>query len=291
MKIGLIDVDSKIPNLALMKISAYHKKQGNIVEFYKPLLKSTYNMVFASKIFTHSNFHYLPKHVKIGGSGYCLNTKLDDEIEHIYPDYSLYDCNYAMGYITRGCNNKCPFCIVWKKEGKLHKHADLKEFWKDQKEIMLLDNSLTDYEHADLELKKIADLGIKLNLSQGFNVRTITPKIARILSEIKLWPSKQWHIAWDNIHDEKRVLKGIKILNDAGIKNWKIMCYVLVGFNTSQKQDLYRINKLEEIGVDPFVMTYVKDKYTRTLSKWCNRKPIFKTNPDFHEYIKQLKNY
>ena len=196
-----------------------------------------------------------------------------------------------MVYLTRGCDNKSPFSIVWKKEGILHKSANLCDFWKDQEKIMLLDNSLTDYIRAEFELEQIRDLGIKLNLSQGFNIRTITPKIAKILSEIKLWPTKQWHIAWDNIKEEEKILKGIKILNWAGIKSWKIMCYVLVGFNSSMKQDLYRINTLEKLGIDPFVMPYVKNKYTRTLSKWCNRKPIFKTNPDFFKYIKQLKNY
>lgn len=291
MKIGLIDVDSKIPNLVLMKLSAFYKQKGYEVEFFKPLLKSQYDCIIASKIFDFSKNKYIPKETIKGGSGYNLSIKLEEEIEHIYPDYSLYNCDYAIGYITRGCNNNCSFCIVPKKEGKLHYHAPLQEFWKDQKKLMLLDNSLTDYKNAEFELTQIKDLNLRLNLSQGFNVRTITFKIAKILSEIKLWKSKQWHIAWDNIHEEKKVLNGIKILNQAGIKSWRIMCYVLVGFNSSQKQDLHRINTLEKLGVDPFVMTYVKNKYTRTLSKWCNRKPIFKTNPDFHEYVKLLKNY
>ncbi len=180
-------------------------------------------------------------------------------------------------------------CIVPKKEGTLHKHADLEEFWKDQEKLMLLDNSLTDYKNANFILEKIRDLGIKLNLTQGFNIRTISLKTAKILSEIKLWRGKQWYIAWDNIHDEKQVFDGIKILNAAGIKNWKIMCYVLIGFNTSIKQDLYRINKLESIEIDPFVMSYIKNPYTRTIGKWCNRKQIFKQNPNFFEYVKNKK--
>ena len=291
MKIGLIDVDSKIPNLALMKLSAFYKQKGYDVELFQPIFKFKYDYIFASKIFDFSKNKYIPKRTIKGGSGYYLNVELDNEIEHIYPDYSLYNCNYAMGYLTRGCINKCPFCIVWKKEGILHKHSKLQEFRKDQKKIMLLDNSLTDYKHAMVELIQIRDLGLKLNLTQGFNIRTISPKIAKILSEIKLWKDKFWYIAWDNIHDEKKIFNGIKILNQAGIKNWKLMCYVLVGFNSSIKQDLYRINKLEKIGVDPFVMAYSKNAYTRALSKWCNRKPIFKTNPDFYEYIKSKKNY
>jgi hypothetical protein len=292
MKIGLINVDSKIPNLALMKISGYFKARNHQVEWFKPLYASSFDKVFASKIFTFTpDYGYYPVNVIKGGSGYDLNKVLHRDVEHQFPDYTLYDMDYAMGYLTRGCYNKCPFCIVPQKEGRLHKHADLDEFWDEQNKIMLLDNSLTDFIEAESLLTQIKDLGLRLNLSQGFNVRTIQPKIAKILSEIKLWPTKQWHIAWDNINEKDKVLKGIRTLNNAGIKNWKIMCYVLVGFNTSQKQDLHRINLLEKLGVDPFVMTYVKNKYTRTLSKWCNRKPIFKTNPDFLQYTKLLKNY
>lgn len=284
MRIGLIDIDSKIPNLALMKLSSYHKGMGDNVEFYSPL--KVYDKIYASKIFRHTRYICgLPKGTIKGGSGFGLQNKLPDIIEHIYPDYSLYNCDYAMGYLTRGCINNCEFCIVRKKEGALHKHADLEEFWNGQNHLLLLDNSLTDYKYADKELQKIIDNNIKLNLSQGFNVRTIKPYIAELLSKIKLWHGKQWHIAWDNINDETKILKGIDILNNAGIKNYKLMCYVLIGFNTSMDEDLYRINKLKELGIDPFIMPYVNNGYTKKIARWCNHKAIFKTT-DFCDYKK-----
>lgn len=286
VKIGLIDVDSKIPNLALMKLSAYHKARGDHVEFFSPLFN--YDKIYASKIFTKSEYNYFPKNTIKGGSGVSLDSKLPDHIEHIYPDYSLYqEIDYAMGYLTRGCINKCPFCIVWKKEGKLHKHADLEEFWDGQKKVMLLDNALTDFENAEYELKKIRDLGLRLNLTQGFNVRTIKSETAKILSEIKLWKGKQWHIAWDNFHDEKSIMKGIRILNQAGIKNWKIMCYVLVGFKSSPREDVHRVLKLDKMGIDPFVMCYEKNKFTKHLARWCNRPQIRRSsNSDLKKYLK-----
>ena len=119
--------------------------------------------------------------------------------------------------------NHCPFCLVPRKEGKLQKVGELREFWNGQKKIMLLDNCLTDYKEAIPILSELRDLNVKLNLTQGFNIRTITPRVANIFAEIKLWRNKQWHIAWDHPKDETKVFEGIRVLNSAGIKNWKIM--------------------------------------------------------------------
>lgn len=282
MKIGLLDIDSKIPNLALMKISAFHKQHHDLVKWWNAF--ESFDKIYGSKIFKSSTFSYLPKNIIMGGSGIDLTSKLSDEIEHIYPDYSLYKIDYAMGYLTRGCNNACPFCIVHKKEGFLHHHAQLEEFWKDQSKIMLLDNSLTDFDCA-MDLWKIIDYGLQLNLCQGFNIRTIKPEIAMLLAKIKLWKGKQWKIAWDNFLDKERVLNGIKILNNTGIKNYQIMCYVLVGYNSTKEQDLERITILDKLDLDPFVMPYTKTDYTQKLARWCNR-PQIRHSCSFQDYSK-----
>lgn len=290
MKIGLVDVDSKIPNLALMKISAFHKQKGDEVKFWN--FFESFDKIYLSQIFTNSRFHYKTKNMVWGGSGISLETKLPDEIEHCYPDYNLYDIEYAMGYITRGCVNKCSFCIVWRKEGKLHFHAPLEEFWDGQEKVMLLDNAITDSPLGIRELKKIQQKGIRLNLTQGFNVRKITPEKAEILAKIKLWKKKQWYIAWDFPKDRLKVLNGIEILNQAGIKNWKIMCYVLVNFNTTFDEDMNRIKELKKLGVDPFVMIYSGNplkKKTHALARWCNRKQLF-NSCSFEEFFNQNKN-
>lgn len=292
MKIGIIDVDSKIPNLALMKISAYHKEKSDQVEWFQPLFANSYDKVYASKIFTNSkNLGYVPKNAILGGSGYDLKLELPRQIEHIYPDYSLYpQMDYAMGYTTRGCINNCPFCIVRKKEGYLHRGSPLKEFWSNQEKIMLLDNCLTDHPSAKFILNQIRENNLRLKLCQGFNIRTMKKSMAKILSKIRLWKDGRWYIAWDNIHDEKKIFEGIELLNNAGIKNWKLMCYVLIGYNSTPKQDLYRINKLETLGIDAYAMPYVKNDYTNALAKWCNRKQLI-NSCSFEAYIKERTNY
>jgi hypothetical protein len=274
VKIGLIDVDSKYPNLALMKISAWYKSQNHNIKWWNAF--EVFDLIYASQVFTKSKNHYLPKNCVIGGSGVSLESRLSEEIEHIYPDYNLYKIDYAMGYLTRGCINKCPFCIVWRKEGNLHKHAALQEFWHGQEKLMLLDNALTDYDHAEVELEQIRDEGLRLNLTQGFNIRTIKESTASILADIYMWEKySQWHISWDNINEESMIRQGLDLLERVGIRPYKMMCYVLCGFNTTPDQDLYRIKQLKEWGIDPFVMPFRKSPYLNALTKWCNRKQLF----------------
>lgn len=148
MNIGLIDVDShNFPNLALMKISAYHKDRGDSVEWWNGL--KHYDIVYKSKVFddTYSqDMDYVINADKIfkGGTGYGLDNYLPDEIEHYMPDYGLYGIkDRAFGHLTRGCPRGCPFCIVKQKEGNVHTVADLSEFWWGQKEIVLMDSNIT----------------------------------------------------------------------------------------------------------------------------------------------------
>lgn len=289
--VGLYPIDSKIPNLPLMKISAWHKSIGDRTMLYRKYTK--FDIIYISKIFSKSSTRSIPLNFKckkiFGGSGYSITNKLPHKIEHIYPDYSLYKIDYAMGFLTRGCINNCPFCIVPKKEGRLHRHASITEFWNEQKKVMLLDNALSDFEPAWSDLEITRDNGVKVDICQGFNVRTVKPRFAKLLSELKRWNNKQWKIAWDNINDEEKIIRGIEILNKSGIKNYMIMCYVLVGFNSSIKQDLYRIEKLDKLGIDPFVMIYNKNKLLSHLARWCNR-PQIRHSCSFLEYIKGDNN-
>jgi hypothetical protein len=129
MKIGIYDVDSKIPNLALMRISAFHKAKGDEVEHYIPLLHETYDQVYASKIFDFSDGSYLRDDMILGGTGIDLKTELDPEIDAFDPDYSLYDYPHSIGFAMRGCRFKCGFCVVPRKEGKAHSVSSIEQIW------------------------------------------------------------------------------------------------------------------------------------------------------------------
>lgn len=281
MNIGIVSVDSKMPNLALMKISAYHKNQGDTVEFYNPLFSKNIDLIYASKVFSNSpDYSYYPENIPIikGGHGYN-NDVLPGGVENIYPDYSLYEIDYALGYTSRGCIRNCPFCIVPEKEGKLRSVNDIYNFWNGQKEIVLLDNCLNgNNEHFKLICSQIKKEKIKVDFQQGLDLRILTEEQARILSGLKY--KKQLRFAWDNIKDEKNIIFGLNLLYLEEFPMSQIMIYVLIGFNSSREEDLYRVELLKDIGVDVFAMPYnKKDPYQKQFCEWVNRKAMFKSMP------------
>lgn len=274
MEIGLYDVDSKIPNLVLMKLSAWHKKEGDDTELYMPLKK--YDRVYASKVFDKSAALYF--YDEIGGSGTGdWETVLPEEVEHIMPDYSLYSSDYAMGFTTRGCIRNCPFCIVRRKEGLIHPVADIYEFWGGQKKLMLLDNNILALpKHFIRIAKQIIKEKIIIDFNQGLDIRLVNDANASYLA--KMNHLKQIRFAFDNVAIEPAVRKGIKILGDAGIKPYRLMFYVLIGFDSTPEEDLHRVELLRSLKADPFVMPFdKKDDYQRKFSRWVNHKAIFKS--------------
>lgn len=295
MKIGLIDVDGhNYPNLALMKISAYHKSIGDTVEWWWGF--GHYDRVYMSKVFDDTYTADMPEPLNAdeiikGRTGYGMDNRLPEEIEHMLPDYTLYPeltQDTAYGFLTRGCPNSCPFCIVTCKEGRVsHKVADLSEWWTGQKNIVLMDpNILACRDSLDL-LNQLAVSGAWVDINQGLDARLLTRENIDVLKRIKL---KEIHFAWDLMKNSKRIIRGLNLWKRYGKKDrhgsWGTV-YVLTNFNTTMAENLFRIYKLDEMGFDPYVMIYDKPnapQEIRLLQRWCNNKIIFKSCKRFEDY-------
>ena len=280
MNIGLINIDSKIPNIALMKLSAHHKARGDCVEWWKgTLFHKQYDKVYASKVFDFSKLPYdLPENIEIGGSGYDIKKRLSSEIESLCPDYTLYpECKYSLGFITRGCFRQCKFCKVPEKEGDIKFHQNIEGFENPKgKYGMFLDNNILAYSEAMAVLKTIIDRKIKVDFNQGMDIRLINSEIASLLSKIK-W-LRFLRFSFDHVSMKNVVLKSIKLLNKSGIESYRLLFYVLIGYNTTEQGDINRIELLRKEGCDVFAMPFNKaDNYQRKFARWVNHKAIFKT--------------
>ena len=297
IRIGLIDVDShNFPNLCLMKLSAYHKAQGHQVCFWNPLFY--FDVVYKSRVFTDT---YSKDSITVrnagqvikGGTGYGPGPDLPDEIEHSYPDYSLYPqySETAYGFLSRGCPRGCGFCIVGGKEGrKSRKVADLSEFWRGQREIKLMDANLLacpDHEKLLLQLAKSRAL---VDFSQGLDIRLITRDNVALLNQVR---TKAVHFAWDN-PDEDLTRYFRQFLEWTSIKNPRLRrVYLLTNYGSTHEQDLYRVETLRQMGFDPYVMIYERPTappITRHLQRWVNNKRLFYAIPSFSDYepVKKL---
>lgn len=298
MRIGLIDVDGhNFPNIPLMKLSAWHKDRGDAVEWYEPMFTGHCDLVYMSKVFTFTpDYQYYIDADEIirGGTGYFYpdgGNPLPDEIEHTYPDYSLYPeltRDTAYGFLTRGCPRGCDFCIVAAKEGKCSvKVADLSEFWRGQKNIVLMDpNMLACRDWKELS-KQLIDSGAWVDFSQGCDIRIMTEEKADALKKMRI---KQIHFAWDRYEDKDMIVPKFKSFKE--ITGWdkrKLGVYVLTNFNTTLEQDLERVYMLRDLGYSPYVMIYDKQNVPRghdlrKLQRWVNSRVAFSVVEKFEEF-------
>lgn len=308
MNIGLYDVDShNFPNLALMKISAWHKQQGDYVEFVTPLMH--YDKIYVSKVFGDeysfmTDFYLQADEIVYGGTGFAITIEdgkevyhkdrdkdLPPEIEHIYPDYDLYPeltKDTAYGFLTRGCCNNCSFCIVSKKEGICsRKVADISEFWRGQKNIKLLDpNILACRERIDL-LDQLIDSKARVDFTQGLDARFITDEVAIKLSKIK---KDKVHFAFDFMKNEKAIIQGLNTYKKYCKVTDHSTVYILTNYDTTFEQDFYRVKKVKEAGFTPDIRIYRKNtapKILRDLQRWCNNRFLYRSC-DFMDYVPRV---
>jgi hypothetical protein len=311
MRVGLIDVDGggRFPNIVLMKIAAWHKAQGHEVSWYS-MFDGWYDKVYMSKVFSFTpDYDYSINATEVvrGGSGYCIelvngkevyhkerDISLPEEVEHIYPDYSLYPTlteNTAYGFLTRGCPRGCEFCVVGKKEGRCSKKvADLSEFWNGQKNIVLCDpNILACKDWKDL-LQQLIDSKAWVDFNQGLDIRLMTEEKARMLSEIKM---KEVHFAWDKYEDKERVLPKLNLFAKHFRLGHRAVVYTLVNFDTTLEQDLERIYTLRDMGYWAYVMIYDKehcDPIYRKLQRWVNMRSTFAKIDRFEDYNRKQQD-
>ena len=303
MKIGLIDVDGhNFPNLALMRISAYHKAQGDQVEWWWSDFIH-YDIVYMSKIFSDDYTKDVPEPINAdkvikGGTGYCIslvngvevfdkskNEELPPEIEKMFPDYSLYpQFDFAVSMTSRGCPRGCSFCHVAAKEGRCSvKVADVSDFWNGQKEIRILDPNITACKEKRDLMRQYIETGAILDFTQGLDIRLLNDDDLADINQMRL---RTLHFAWDNPKDDlegkfRNFANGFRRKSNIG------MVYCLTNFNSTMEENLYRIYTLRDMGYDPYVMVYDKphaQKEIKMLQRWCNNKIIFKSCKKFEDY-------
>lgn len=250
MLIGLHDADSEVlrkktfPNYALMKLSAWHKRLGDTVEWWQAL--SQYDIVYSSKIFSYSAENlYLPLDTVKGGTGYDIQSKLPEEVDGVFPDYSIYpQTNYAIGYITRGCPNHCRWCIVPEKEGDIKPYRTWKELVRsDSQKLVLMDNNILASDFGIEQLCGLIGSRYRIDLNQGMDARLVTPEIAEVLARLN-W-MRFLRFSCDHSSQLEAVLYTCEHLRACGIRPYRIFIYLLITKDIGDA--VLRINTLKQL--------------------------------------------
>lgn len=309
MKIGLWSDSVNFPNLPLMKLSAFHKQQGDSVEFIEE--NGHYDKVYLSKVFNlplikkipQSPPRYFADQTEKGGTGYAIKVEdgkevfrkelhkdLPRDIETMYPDYDLYpQFSKAYSFLTRGCCNNCSFCIVSKKEGRCSRQvAELSDFWRGQEEIKLLDPNILAAKNRESLMESLLKSNARIDFTQGLDARFVNESIAKILQQMKI---KAIHFAFDFMRNEQAIIKGLECFNRFYTRSKSnIKCYILTNFDTTHEEDWYRVRRVRECGIIPDIRIYQKgthDRFLTDLQRWCNNIRLYRST-EFEDYVPRV---
>lgn len=281
-------MDSTFPNLALMKISAYHKKQGDIVDWYTPL--EHYDKLYMAKVFSFTQ-DYL-QHItntdciEKGGTGYDITKVLPLEIDRMQPDYNLYpriDNKTAYGFLTRGCPNKCKWCVVPTKEGKISPYMDIEEIAVNgRKNIILMDNNVLASDYGLRQIEKIVSIGIRVDFNQGLDARLVTDDIAQLLAKVK-W-IKRIRFGCDTPGQIAECERATALIDKYGYKGeYFFYCILLNDF----KEAFSRVNHWRGKGCRflPYCQPYrdlnnprqIIPQWQKDMASWADKKQVFWT--------------
>lgn len=278
MIVRITQLDGKLPNLALMRLSAFHKARGDTVHFTRSprrgLMEPEYDAVYGSAIFAYSADHVailkreFPGAI-VGGTGsggtVTVETIVGDFVGLDYEPWS--DFTGSLGFTQRGCRFACEFCVVPKKEGKPSSVASVADIWRGEpwpRHLHLLDNDFFGQSKAEWKarLAEVREGGFKVCFNQGINIRVITDEIAAELAQTDYrddsFQRKRLYTAWDSIGDEKLFFRGVDRLQAAGIPPSHLMVYMLVGFDPDETWEaiFYRFNRMVERKIKPYPMVY-----------------------------------
>ena len=249
MIIGLHDAErdhmpkKSFPNFALMKISAYHKAQGDTVEWWDAEHNAKYDIVYSSKV-----FDFTPENPKLptttikGGTGYGLYGELPAEIDSCFPDYSIYpNCDYTIGYLTRGCPNRCGWCVVPAKEGDIRPYANWRDIVRsDTQKLVLMDNNILACEYGIEQLTELSQTDYRIDLNQGMDARLVNERIAGIITSLK-W-IRYIRFSCDQVNQIDTIQAVASMLRKRGIKPYRLFIYLLV---TKDLEDA--VNRVESL--------------------------------------------
>jgi len=272
MFVGLIDIEPKVFNTAYMQIAKFHRDCGDEVDWWSPLTDSRFDVVYCSSLFDFTDKREVPDRAICGGTGFNVKSRLNRATEAAPLDYSIYPkCQTSYIWFSRGCNRKCPWCVVPQKEGGI-RPVDVKNLNPAGEYITVCDNSFFASFLWEMAISTLKDSLQQPVDFQGVDVRQLTRQMCERLMELRHY--KQIKIAWDNPRED--LTEKIEWVTRF-IPAWRLMCYVLIGFNSTEQQDMYRVERLRELGIDPFVMPFDKsDLYQKAFARWVNHKAIFK---------------